>query len=613
MMRTKVSIILTILFMFSCVENVTDSTSTRPTIRIISPTSGDTVQVGSNYITYEASDYSGGGGLEQFEVIIESDKGRFVEVFEADNGSNTDIYLTVDSTLLGTLIDYFVNVKNSEGTYGTSEVQEGLPVVLTLEAPPAPTNLILTKITTGSVNLSWDDNSDTEKSYELWRKVGSTGEYNLYKELPENTISYNDNGLSELLVYYYKVRAINKYGESDFSNEVSTTGGEAFNLQAQTLGASQILLTWESDEVNILGFKIQRTNPNTGEFEQITVVSPSAREYTDNSLMANTTYSYRIASFTSTSQSTWSNTASATTAASDVPAPTNFTAEFDTELRKVVLLWTDNTDQEIGTYIERRVGTTGDFVQIGNTTADVNTFLDSTYTTKTTYYYRARHLTTEGFYTPYSNTDDVYIPELPPAKPTTLQIFEVQGTANQFTLVWNDNSDDEEGFAIYSKVGSNGSYAFYTTANAKQGTGPYGFVVTVPDTSNEYFFKVRSYKTSLNSDFSNEVSTKGNTGTIVLTIPSSTITTNSTLLQWKDIFSNEFVYFVERKKISYPAEEDFSVVGTIGGAVNTGTTISYSDTNLDSNTQYVYRVRALLNTQQYSNYSNEVTIVTSYN
>jgi hypothetical protein len=85
------------------------------------------------------------------------------------------------------------------------------------------------------------------------------------------------------------------------------------------------------------------------------------------------------------------------------------------------------------------------------------------------------------------------------------------------------------------------------------------------------------------------------------------------VLQWKDIFENEFVYFIERKRLSYPAEADFSVSGTVGGAVGTNSTIIFTDTNLDANTQYVYRVRALLNTQQYSNYSNEVTIRTPYN
>lgn len=614
MMKVKFLLVLSVFILFSCVENVTDSTSTRPTIRIISPTSGDTVQIGFNLIVYEASDYTGGQGLDQFEVIIESVNGRFVEVYEADQGSNTDIYLNVDSTLLGTKIDYFVNVRNIEGTYATSEVQKGLPVVQTLEAPKAPTNLIFTKISTGSGNLSWDDNSKTEDNYELWRRVGTTEEYNLYKTLPQNTISFNDNGLSELLVYYYKVRAINKYGESPFSNEVSSKGGEAFNLQAVALGASQILLTWESDEVNILGFKIQRTNPTTGNYEQIAVVAPSVREYTDKSLLASTTYSYRIASFTSTSQSAWSNVASATTASADVPAPTNLIAEFDSEERKVIVRWTDNTDQEIGTYIERREGNTGNFVQIGNTTADINIFKDSTYNTETTYYYRARHRTVQGFYTPYSNIDDVYIPLLPPSKPTTLQIYEVLGSNNQFSLVWTDNSDDEDGFTVFIKVGSSGTYTSYANFAAKSGTGIYGTTISVPDAnSNEYFFKVRAFKGNLNSDFSNEVSTRGNTGTIVLTIPSNAITPNTAVLLWKDIFENEFVYFIERKRLSWPSESEFSVVGTIGGAVNSGATISYTDSNLDPNTQYVFRVRALLNTQQYSNYSNEVTITTPFN
>ncbi len=612
MMKVKFFIVLSILLLFSCVENVTTTSSTRPTIRIISPTSGDTVQVGSNFITYEASDYTGGDGLEQFEVVIESELGRFVEIFEATNGSSTPIYLTVDSTLLGYTIDYFVNVKNTAGNYGTSEVQEDLIVVETVVAPPAPTNLVLTKISTGSVNLFWDDNSNTEDSYELWRRVGTSEDYVLYKTLPANTISYNDNGLSELLTYYYKVRALNKYGESNFSNEVSTAGGEAFNLQAQALGASQILLTWESDEVNILGFRIQRTNPSTGEYEQIAVVAPGLREYTDKSLMASTNYSYRLASFSSTSQSAWSNIASATTSSVDVPAPTNLIAEFDTEERRVIIQWTDNTDLETGTYIERREGSTGSFVQIGNTTADINLFRDSVFNTETTYYYRARHLTTLGTYTSYSNVDDAYIPILPPIKPTTLQIFEVQGSLNQFSLVWNDNSDDEAGFTVFSKIGSSGSYSLYANFSAKEGTGVYGTTITVPDpATNEYFFKVRAYKGTLNSDFSNEVSTSGNTGTIVLTIPATT--SSSATLQWLDIFENEFVYFIERKRVSYPSESDFTSVETVGGAVNSGSTITYTNSNLDANTQYIYRVRALLNTQQYSNYSNEVTITTPFN
>ncbi|MDZ7762939.1 MAG: fibronectin type III domain-containing protein [Melioribacteraceae bacterium] len=291
----------------------------------------------------------------------------------------------------------------------------------------------------------------------------------------------------------------------------------------------------------------------------------------------------------------------------------NLEAEFDQDERKVIVRWTDNTDQEIGTYVERREGTTGNYVQIGNTVADQNVFMDSTFNTETTYYYRARHLTVEGFYTPYSNEDDAYVPALPPARPSSLQIYSVQGSATQFTLIWNDNSTDEEGFRIQRKTGVNGNYQFYNEVSPKAGTGIYATTVTIDDPNIEYFFRVSAYRGTLVSDFSNEVSSRGRTGTIELRIPTNSITPNSAVLLWEDIYDNEFVYLVERKRLSFPIDDDFIVVETLGGSVGTGATIQHNETGLSPNTQYVYRVRALLNTQEYSEYSNEVLITTPFN
>lgn len=597
------------LVLLSCVENISDPPNARPTIRVISPASGDTVQIGENAITYEASDYPGGQGLDQFEVVIESENGRYVEVFEATEGNTTAIYLIVDSSLVGTTIDYFVNVRNKDGNYGTSDVQEDLIVVESTSPPEAPSNLVLTKLNTGSVNLFWDDNSTTEEYVELWRKAGANDEFTLYRTLPENTISYNDNGLSELITYFYKVRAGNRYGDSDFSNEVSTIGGEAFNLQAQALGASSILLTWESSEVNILGFRIQRTNPSTGEFEQVAVVEPSAREYTDRNLMAQTSYSYRIASFSSTSQSAWSNIASATTAQNDVPSPTNLTASFSPSQRSVAVQWTDNTDQETGTFIERRVGLSGSFVQIGNTGQDENLFIDSNIVSGNTYYYRARHSTVEGFYTAYSNVDSAFVPVLPPNKPTTLQIYSVQGSSTEFSLVWTDNSNDEDGFQVYRKAGSSNQYTLYNSYPAKSGTGNYGASITVADPNTEYFFKVRAYRDNLYSDFSNEVSTMGSTDQLSINLVSAS--TDAVIIQWRDVFENELVYEIERKRITFPADEEFVKLELVGATAGSGNIKTYTDTNgVTSNTQYTYRIRAFLNTQEYSNYSNELTVTT---
>ena len=611
----KILILIPLLFLLvlvSCVENATNSEDGYPTIEIISPLSGDTVQIGENEIEYEASDYTGGGGLDQFEVVFETENGDSVQIYEATDGSETSIYIVInDSSLIGTTLDYYVNVRNSDGNYATSDVQEGLYIDEAHTEPDAPDSLTLTKTSTGAVLLTWDDNSSNEEYFELWRKVSSSGTFVLYKTLDENTIAYKDQNLSESITYYYKVRAGNEYGESDYSNVVTTLGGSSFNLQAEALGASSIQLTWEDEETNIIGFYIQRTDPSSGDFEQIDIADASDREYTDASCEASTSYTYRISSFNSTSQSAWSNEATATTADTDIDGPSDLVATFNTSGRYVEVEWVDNSDDEDGSYIERRKGTSGSYSQIGTTEADVNVYEDYSASTGSVYYYRVRQISTEGYFTEYSNADSAYIPELAPFEPSDLEIYNVEGADTLFSLIWTDNSNDEEGFQVYKKTGSSGSYKLYNYYDAKDGTGDYGITVSIADTSTEYFFKVRAYNGILYSDFSNEVSTKGSVNTTDLSISLSSISSDAVTIQWEDIYDNELVYKVERQRVTSPADDDFEVIGSTGASSGTGKTKTYTDTDdITSNTEYIYRIRAYLDTQTYSDYSNELTVTT---
>ena len=612
----KILILVSVVFllmMISCVENVTNSNDGYPSIEIISPLSGDTLQIGKNEIQYEASDYAGGGGLEQFEVIFETVNGDSAQIYEATNGSETSIYITLnDSSLVGTTLDYYVNVRNSDGNYATSDVQEDLYIDEAHIAPEAPDSLALTKTSTGSVLLTWNDNSSSEDYFELWRKVGSSGTFVLYKTLDKNTIAYRDQNLSESITYYYKVRAGNDYGNSDYSNVVSTLGGSSFNLQAEALGASSILLTWESNETNIIGFKIQRTNPDNGNFVQIDIADASNREYTDASCEASTSYTYRIASFNSTSQSAWSNEATATTADSDIDGPTGLVATFNRSGRYVEIVWIDNSNEENGSYIERRQGTSGSYSQIGTTEADENVYKDYTVSSGNVYYYRVRQISSEGYFTEYSNADSAYVEELAPLAPSGLEIYDVEGSDTLFSLIWSDNSNDEEGFQVYRKSGSSGPYKLYNYFDAKESTGDYGITISIADTSIEYFFKVRAYKDNLYSDFSNEVSTKGSVSSNNISISLSSVSSDAATIQWEDIYSNELVYKIERRRVSSPADNNFIEIGSIGASTGTGKTKTYTDTkDITSNTEYIYRVRAYLDTQTYSDYSNELTVTTA--
>jgi hypothetical protein len=86
-----------------------------------------------------------------------------------------------------------------------------------------PTNLTATAISSTQVNLSWTDNSQTEQSYKIERKV-SGGEFAQIAELGANITAYSDAGLSPSTAYVYRVRGFNIVaGDSAYSNEASVT------------------------------------------------------------------------------------------------------------------------------------------------------------------------------------------------------------------------------------------------------------------------------------------------------------------------------------------------------------------------------------------------------
>lgn len=320
------ALILISLTAYSCVESLSETSTTssaNPTIEITYPKTNDTIVVGKNAVFYTASDGSGGEGLSHFELFV---NGIYVQkaVVNTD-GTNPAIYITVDSTMIGKTISYYLIVYNKQGKLKVSKVQEN--VHIKDKAPTAPSNLLASFTSVSTVTLIWDDNSSNEKGFELWRKdIGSTGviDYRKIKSLTENTISTTDIGLSSFSAYYYKVRAFNGSGYSDFSDEVSpiTSTGGPWNLRAEGIGSSVIHLTWSDFVPNESGFILEKMDAATTTFKQIKVLAANTVSYDDSdNIVANGTYTYRIRYFTSTYKSPYSNIASASTAYTDIAAP----------------------------------------------------------------------------------------------------------------------------------------------------------------------------------------------------------------------------------------------------------------------------------------------------
>lgn len=311
----------------SCVESLSETTGSSntatPSINITYPKTNDTIIVGKNSIFYTSTDGSGGEGLSHFELFI---NGIYTQKITVNtDGTNPAIFITVDSTMIGKTISYYLIVYNKQGKLKVSEVQKN--IYIKDKPPTAPSNLLASFTSTTTVTLIWDDNSRNEKGFEVWRKdIGTTGviEYRRIKTLTENTISTTDIGLSSFSAYYYIVRAFNGSGFSGFSAEASpqsSTGGP-WNLRAEGIGSSIIRLNWVDFVPNESGFILEKMDPATANFKQIKVLPANTNSYEDSdNIAANGTYTYRIRFFTSNYKSPYSNIASASTAYTDLPAP----------------------------------------------------------------------------------------------------------------------------------------------------------------------------------------------------------------------------------------------------------------------------------------------------
>ncbi|MCL6524163.1 MAG: fibronectin type III domain-containing protein [Thermoflavifilum sp.] len=83
--------------------------------------------------------------------------------------------------------------------------------------PAAPTHIQATALSYRSIQLQWQDNSNNETGFEIYRATQLSGPYSIVYTTPANVTQFIDSTLQPATTYYYKVQAINQYGASGFS------------------------------------------------------------------------------------------------------------------------------------------------------------------------------------------------------------------------------------------------------------------------------------------------------------------------------------------------------------------------------------------------------------
>ncbi|MBX6360616.1 MAG: fibronectin type III domain-containing protein [Acidobacterium ailaaui] len=83
--------------------------------------------------------------------------------------------------------------------------------------PAAPNNILATALSYRSIKVQWQDNSNNETGFEIYRATSLGGPYSIVFTAPANTTQFIDSTLQPTTTYYYKVQAINNNGASGFN------------------------------------------------------------------------------------------------------------------------------------------------------------------------------------------------------------------------------------------------------------------------------------------------------------------------------------------------------------------------------------------------------------
>ncbi len=169
------------------------------------------------------------------------------------------------------------------------------------------------------------------------------------------------------------------------------------NIGASLFASTQINIIWTDNSTNEDGFKIERKTGSAGTWSPIATVGIGTTSFMDTGLTTNTVYYYRVKAFNGAGDSGYTNEIFASTGSQPgaLPAPINLVSSViaSTQVR---ISWTDNSNNENGFKIERKMGTAGTWSQITTVSTGINSYLSTDLTTNTTYYYRVKAFNVAG-------------------------------------------------------------------------------------------------------------------------------------------------------------------------------------------------------------------------
>ena len=402
-----VSVFAALLF-FGCANTISNPVTTGNgtiNISVYKPLATDTINYKGQSVIY---DVTVDQGFKFVELYV---NGIFVRNFLPNaSGAKPAVSIVLDSSYMNTRISYQLKYYDSDNKYIEGPVISNMLVLDDRMPPSKPVSISLLQLTSTSFNISFKDTSHGNITHELWRKSNLDSDFSLYVLIPAGTSNINDSYVDPNEIYFYKVRGINNYGYSGFSDVVNTLGvGGSVNLPAPKLltaiavNTTIVRLTWQINSSTQNYFKIERKNYY--DYTAIGIAARNATTFSDSlsGLVPGGQYTYRIKAI-SGNDSSWSNEITVSTPYNILATPV-ITALTNPSAGKVTLKYNvNNSPWADYCLFERKTGSGGTWAQIFQVDSWMTTYDDTTVQAGNTYYYRMRKYDVSGVrYSDYSN------------------------------------------------------------------------------------------------------------------------------------------------------------------------------------------------------------------
>ncbi|MFC2150368.1 fibronectin type III domain-containing protein [Calditrichota bacterium] len=438
-----------------------------------------------------------------------NESGFFIYMAESDSSGNGD-YIPKTTVLTDLTSIIIADLKvfqtysfriSAFNRFGESD-HSSFTIKTTGDFPPQPPrNLSIETVSPSEFRITWEDYSQNEESFQLEQSQDATFQEVQSIDLAADESEYLIDSLTPQTEYFFRVRAVNRFGNSDYSSirsltTVDVTPSPPLNVHHESHTPDGFDLLWTDDSDNETGFIAELRDNNTNILIRQDTLDANVESYTAENLTPFTAYKYKIHCFNSYGTASPEEYQVAH-AGRYIPRSPDTLIATPGSMTMIDLSWQDNADNEEFYELEGKQEGYA-WIHITELPANSTQYSVQGLAPGTNYRYRLR--VGNRFETSnYLESSQVMTYDVPVAP---AWLIAEPATDSAIRLIWQDNNTHEQAYLIEYKTDREDAFRQLDSipANSEE------YIMDGLNQYDYYFFRIRAMNAFGYSGYSIEAS-----------------------------------------------------------------------------------------------------------